>query len=101
MTLEQSERDIEKAPANLDLSLDPSFTIAQFCQLEGISKPHFYAMEDRPTGYFCGDSFRIPQSERLKWRARRMAAAPAIAARQSQAARVRSAAGVAAKKKRA
>jgi hypothetical protein len=98
MSLEQTERDIEKAPTGLDPSLDPSLTIAEFCRLESISKPYFYTMPDRPVGYFAGDSFRIPQSERLKWRARQMAVAHEVAARQSEAARARSAAGVAAKK---
>jgi hypothetical protein len=73
------------------VDLDPSLTITQFCRLEGISKPSFYNMADRPVGYFVGDMYRIPQSERIAWRARRMAEAPAIAAKQSELARTRAA----------
>jgi hypothetical protein len=92
MSLELTEHEIDKA---VTLDLDPSLTIAQFCRLEHISKPRFYNMPDRPAGYYQGDSLRIPQSERLKWRARQMAAAPEIAKKQSAAARARNATGAA------
>jgi hypothetical protein len=92
MSLEQS--DIEKALAStgIDPALDPSTTVDVFCKLESISKPSFYGLEDKPDGYYIGDSFRIPLSSRIAWRARRMAAAPAIAAQRSEFARARAAA---------
>jgi hypothetical protein len=74
-----------------EAALDPSLSVKQFCALENISAPFFYTLADKPAGYYAGDSYRIPNSERLKWRARRMAAAPEIAARQSEAARSRAA----------
>jgi hypothetical protein len=99
MSLEHSPaRDgKDKKALDLDPSLDPSWTVSQFCELENISKQFFYGMSDKPDGYFAGDSYRIPQSSRLAWRARRMVAAPEIAARQAEAARVRRARTAAAK----
>jgi len=89
MSLEHARDDKDKKALDLDPSLDPSWTVAQFFALENISKAYFYAMKDRPAGYFAGDTLRIPQSERLAWRARQMIAAPDIAARQAEAGRVR------------
>jgi hypothetical protein len=64
---------------------DPSRTVTQFCQLENISKAAFYALplEERPDHYYNGNSMRIPDSARFKWRAQRMARAAEIAARAS------------------
>jgi hypothetical protein len=93
MSSEKIGHDIE--------TLDPSFSITQFCQVENISKLSWYTLQDKPEGYYVGDSFRIPQSSRLAWRARRIAASPEVAARQSEFARVRSAAATAARAARA
>jgi hypothetical protein len=78
--------------------LGPSITVTQFCAAENIARPTCYGLPDKPGGYYIGDSYRIPPCEHLAWRERRKTAAPEIAARQSEAARARSAAGVAAKK---